>query len=76
LFLARDSGIPPGQSFDYVVPVNEYGQHGTFWTHSHAFGQYPDGFRTPFNIYVSNNSEVYAKEYDEEFTGRSRSEIT
>ncbi|KAG8216479.1 Fet3 protein [Butyriboletus roseoflavus] len=29
-------GIPPGQTFDYVVPINSSGQHGTFWAHAHA----------------------------------------
>ena len=30
------SGIPPGQSFDYVIPVNSSGQWGTYWVHAHA----------------------------------------
>lgn len=30
------SGIPPGQTFDYLVPINSSGQHGTFWAHAHA----------------------------------------
>lgn len=30
------SGIPPGESFDYVIPVNTSGQWGTYWVHSHA----------------------------------------
>jgi Multicopper oxidase len=30
------SGIPPGQSFDYVVPTNSSGQWGTYWVHAHS----------------------------------------
>lgn len=30
------SGIPPGEQFDYVVPINESGQWGTYWVHAHA----------------------------------------
>jgi hypothetical protein len=30
------SGIPPGQSFDYVIPINSSGQWGSYWTHAHA----------------------------------------
>ena len=31
------SGVPPGQSFDYAVPIDTSGQWGTYWIHSHAF---------------------------------------
>jgi FtsP/CotA-like multicopper oxidase with cupredoxin domain len=30
------SGIPPGEQFDYVIPVNASGQWGTYWVHSHS----------------------------------------
>ena len=30
------SGIPPGETFDYVVPINSSGQHGTYWAHAHS----------------------------------------
>ena len=30
------SGIPPGQTFDYVVPINSSGQYGTYWAHAHS----------------------------------------
>jgi iron transport multicopper oxidase len=70
LLMILPSGIPPGQSFDYVVPINSSGQHGTFWAHSHAPGQYPDGLRMPLNIHMSNNSEEYADKYDDEYTGQ------
>jgi hypothetical protein len=30
------SGIPPGQSFDYVIPVNSSGQWGSYWVHAHS----------------------------------------
>ncbi|KAF8551775.1 Fet3 protein [Imleria badia] len=57
-------GIPPGETFDYLVPINSSGQHGTFWAHAHANGQYVDGFRTPLLLLPSNESY----QYDEEFT--------
>ncbi|KAF9226367.1 Fet3 protein [Gyrodon lividus] len=57
-------GIPPGQTFDYLVPIDSSGQHGTYWAHAHASGQYVDGLRTPLILHPSN--ETY--HYDEEFT--------
>lgn len=36
LTLLFRSGIPPDQTFDYLVPINSSGQHGTFWAHAHA----------------------------------------
>ncbi|KAI9062216.1 multicopper oxidase [Trametes sanguinea] len=57
-------GIPPGQSFDYVVPVNTSGQWGTYWVHSHAKGQYVDGLRGPVVIHPPKEAHAY----DEEFT--------
>jgi hypothetical protein len=32
-----DSGIPPGQTFTYVVPINASGQWGTYWVHGHSY---------------------------------------
>ncbi|KAN0085920.1 Ferroxidase [Tylopilus felleus] len=57
-------GIPPGQTFDYLVPINSSGQHGTYWAHAHANGHYVDGLRTPLLLQPSNQSY----QYDEEFT--------
>ncbi|KAI0305242.1 Fet3 protein [Multifurca ochricompacta] len=57
-------GIPPGQSFDYVIPINTSGQWGTYWVHAHASGQYVDGLRAPLVIHPSK--EVYS--YDAEYT--------
>ncbi|KAF8838947.1 Fet3 protein [Paxillus ammoniavirescens] len=57
-------GIPPGQTFDYLVPINSSGQYGTYWAHAHASGQYVDGLRTPLILHPSN--ETY--QYDDEFT--------
>ncbi|TBU58335.1 Fet3 protein [Dichomitus squalens] len=57
-------GTPPGQAFDYVVPINSSGQWGTYWIHSHASGQYVDGLRAP--VVIHPEKEVHA--YDEEFT--------
>lgn len=59
-------GIPPGQTFDYVVPVNSSGQVGTYWAHGHSNGIYVDGLRTPLLLHSPN--ETYAKDYDAEFT--------
>ncbi|EIW77038.1 Fet3 ferroxidase [Coniophora puteana RWD-64-598 SS2] len=57
-------GIPPGQTFDYVVPINSSGQTGTYWAHAHATGQYVDGLRTPLVLHPTQ--EHY--QYDEEYT--------
>lgn len=59
-------GIPPGQTFDYVVPINSSGQVGTYWAHGHANGIYVDGFRAPLLLHSPN--ETYAAQYDAEFT--------
>ena len=36
-----DSGIPPGATFDYEVPINSSGQWGTYWVHAHASVRLP-----------------------------------
>lgn len=41
-------GIPPGSSFTYQFTANPA---GSFWYHSHAPGQYPDGLRGPMIIH-------------------------
>ncbi|KAH9053032.1 ferroxidase [Lactarius vividus] len=56
-------GIPPGQSFDYVIPINSSGQWGTYWVHGQS-GHYVDGLRAPFVIHPP--IEVHS--YDAEFT--------
>ncbi|KAH0847417.1 hypothetical protein AYO21_11152 [Fonsecaea monophora] len=53
--------VPPGSSFVYDFNVT---QPGTYWYHSHAKGQYPDGFRGPLIVHDPENP--YADEYDEE----------
>jgi iron transport multicopper oxidase len=40
--------IPPGSSYTYKFTANPA---GSFWYHSHASGQYPDGFRGPMVIH-------------------------
>ena len=50
----------------YIVPINESGQWGTYWVHAHDGGAYTDGLRAPLVIHPEE--EVYANEYDEEFT--------
>ncbi|EJC98544.1 Fet3 protein [Fomitiporia mediterranea MF3/22] len=57
-------GIPPGDSFTYVVPINESGQWGTYWVHAHDNGHYVDGLRAP--VVIHPQQEVHT--YDEEFT--------
>ncbi|KAG6900240.1 hypothetical protein C0993_001059, partial [Termitomyces sp. T159_Od127] len=59
-----ECGIPPGEQFDYVVPINSSGQWGTYWVHAHASGQYVDGLRAPLVLHPPE--EVHS--YDEEFT--------
>ncbi|KAL0568315.1 ferroxidase fet3 [Marasmius crinis-equi] len=61
-----ECGIPPGGTFDYVVPINSSGQWGTYWVHAHASGQYVDGLRAPLTIHTPN--EPHGATYDEEFT--------
>lgn len=58
------SGIPPGQTFTYEIPVNASGQWGTYWVHAHDNGQYVDGLRAPFLIHPPTEHH----KYDEEFT--------
>ncbi|TKA73136.1 hypothetical protein B0A49_07323 [Cryomyces minteri] len=53
--------IPPGSSFQYSFTVE---QPGTYWYHSHAAGQYPDGLRAPF--IVSDPQNPYSGQYDTE----------
>ncbi|KAH9948017.1 Fet3 protein [Amylocystis lapponica] len=57
-------GIPPGQSLDYIIPLNATPQHGTYWVHSHYGTQYVDGLRSPFVLHPPSE----AHSYDEEFT--------
>jgi iron transport multicopper oxidase len=57
-------GIPPGQEFTYVIPIDTSGQWGSYWVHAHDNGHYVDGLRAPFLIHPP--TEVYS--YDEEFT--------
>ncbi|KAJ2850246.1 ferroxidase fet3 [Coemansia brasiliensis] len=42
-------GIAPGEAFTYAINTGE--QKGTFWLHSHIYGQYVDDLRTPFIIH-------------------------
>ncbi|KAF8940365.1 Cupredoxin [Dissophora ornata] len=53
--------IPPGANFTYTIPIE---QHGTYWIHGHAKGQYVDGLRAP--LVIHNTNETYA--YDAEYT--------
>ncbi|MCJ1384904.1 hypothetical protein MMC17_008022 [Xylographa soralifera] len=53
--------IPPGASFTYNFKVE---QPGTYWYHSHAIGQYPDGLRGPFIVH--DPASPFVDMYDEE----------
>ncbi|KDQ60117.1 Ferroxidase [Jaapia argillacea MUCL 33604] len=56
-------GIPPGDTFDYVVPINSSGQTGTYWVHAHSSGQYVDGLRAPVVIHPTNETYKFDDEY-------------
>lgn len=72
-FPRNSSGIPPGESFSYSVPVNTSDQWGTYWWHAHSNGQYVDGLRSaltlhpPVEVYSNasaSNTSYYAPEDD------------
>ncbi|KAI1763595.1 putative ferroxidase [Hypoxylon sp. FL1150] len=53
--------LPP----DYTVQYQFYADEpGTYWYHSHAMGQYPDGLRGP--LIVHDPQDPYQDEYDDE----------
>ncbi|KAF8632864.1 hypothetical protein AX17_004712 [Amanita inopinata Kibby_2008] len=56
-------GIPPGEQFDYVIPIDTSGQWGTYWVHAHASGQYVDGLRAPLVIHPPKEPHSYDEEY-------------
>ncbi|KAH9907865.1 Cupredoxin [Xylariomycetidae sp. FL2044] len=53
--------IPPGSSFTYNFTIT---QPGTYWYHSHAGGQYPDGLRGP--LIINDPESPFLGQYDEE----------
>ncbi|KAE9369327.1 multicopper oxidase [Stipitochalara longipes BDJ] len=55
--------IPPGAWFTYSFTANPA---GTYWYHSHAKGQYPDGLRGPMIIHDPN--DPYLGKYSDELT--------
>ncbi|KFY04044.1 hypothetical protein V490_00014 [Pseudogymnoascus sp. VKM F-3557] len=55
-------GIPDGHKFTYNFTIT---QPGTYWYHSHAKGQYPDGLRAP--LIIHDPESPYKDEYDEEY---------
>ncbi|KIK69948.1 hypothetical protein GYMLUDRAFT_150929 [Collybiopsis luxurians FD-317 M1] len=58
-----ECGIPPGGSFEYVVPINSSGQSGSYWVHAHSKGQYVDGLRAPLIIHAAEQSTSYDDDY-------------
>ncbi|KAL2264684.1 hypothetical protein VTJ83DRAFT_7194 [Remersonia thermophila] len=54
-------GVPPDTSLKYQFTVD---RPGTYWYHSHAPGQYPDGLRGPIVIHDPN--DPYSGQYDED----------
>ncbi|KAG7097625.1 hypothetical protein E1B28_004958 [Marasmius oreades] len=59
-----ECGIPPGGTFDYVLPINASNQTGTYWISAFASGQSADGLRAPVVLHAFK--ETYS--YDAEFT--------
>ena len=58
-----DCGIAPnGGKYTYRVFTDN--QHGTFWIHSHFFGQYPDGLRFP--LIIKDLNDPYKHQYQED----------
>ncbi|KAK2865188.1 hypothetical protein FQN49_003819, partial [Arthroderma sp. PD_2] len=53
--------IPPGGSFTYNFTTD---QPGTYWYHSHGYGQYPDGLRGP--LIIDDPKSPHAGKWDEE----------
>ncbi|MCJ1249633.1 hypothetical protein MMC30_006859 [Trapelia coarctata] len=53
--------IPAGGSFTYDFKIT---QPGTYWYHSHAHGQYPDGLRGP--LIIHDPMFPFEDSYDEE----------
>ncbi|MCJ1408319.1 hypothetical protein MMC19_002394 [Ptychographa xylographoides] len=53
--------IPPGATFTYDFKIT---QPGTYWYHSHANGQYPDGLRGP--LIIHDPDSPFKDDYDEE----------
>lgn len=53
--------IPPGESFTYKFVLDK---SGTYWYHSHAGTQYPDGLRGP--LIVADPKDPYKGKFDEE----------
>ncbi|KAM5480711.1 hypothetical protein MaudMau93_007398 [Microsporum audouinii] len=53
--------IPPGGSFTYNFTTD---QPGTYWYHSHGYGQYPDGLRGP--MIIDDPKSPHADKWDEE----------
>ncbi|KAF6757624.1 Fet3 protein [Ephemerocybe angulata] len=58
-----ECGIPPGATFDYLIPVDTSGQWGTYWVHSHALGQYVDGLRAPLILHPPKEHHTYDSEF-------------
>lgn len=57
-----DCGIAPNGG-KYTYRVNTAGQHGTYWIHSHYFGQYPDGLRFP--LIIKDSNDPYKQDYQD-----------
>ncbi|KAJ2313349.1 ferroxidase fet3, partial [Coemansia sp. RSA 2705] len=58
--MVTECGIPPGESFTYVIDTG--GQTGTFWIHGHYGSEVADGLRAPFII----REKAPAVQYDED----------
>ncbi|KAL0578124.1 ferroxidase fet3 [Marasmius crinis-equi] len=58
-----ECGIPPGGTFDYVIPVNSSNQTGTYWLYALADGQSVDGLRAPLILHPAKETYSYDAEY-------------
>ncbi|KIM79223.1 Ferroxidase [Piloderma croceum F 1598] len=63
VFGITQCGIPSGQTFTYQIPADPT-EWGSYWVHSHAYGQYVDGLRSPVTVHPPK--EAYS--YDGDFT--------
>ncbi|KAF8630296.1 hypothetical protein AX15_003009 [Amanita polypyramis BW_CC] len=61
--MVSQCGIPPGEEFDYVIPIDTSDQWGSYWVHAHASGQYVDGLRAPFIIHPPKEVHTYDEDY-------------
>ncbi|KAJ2828626.1 ferroxidase fet3 [Coemansia erecta] len=55
--MVTECGIPPGESFTYVIETRD--QVGSFWVHGHYYMEAIDGLRTALIIRAKTPSDYY-----------------